>query len=386
MTMLLIQTGVFAQETDNNDTLATDVKASIIVSSPLNSIYSSLGHTALRMECPSAKLDYIYSLETEESGLIDFITAQTKGKLIGAKTEEYLRLCSDDHRGVSQYELNLTLEQKRVLWRNLDQEMAKAPHLKFNIKGNQCSTIVLNMIAWSMAGERLDFAKVPEVQKRDGGDLLRWALRRSPWYAFWAVTFGGAECDKTFGVELTTVPETIKEVMEGATITDSIGNVRSALTGKESTLLPTLQEETTSTFTPTVVLGALLLIVLFITLGEWKWGWHRAALFTDVLLLGAQTLLGAILLYTSTASNICGTGWNWYLIPLNPLPLTIWVFGHKKQGFGRVYAIYTMVLLVFLLMTPLSSQIDFSHQLITAILALRCLSQYLNYRKTEGKK
>ena len=368
---------------ETEDTLATDVRASIVVISPLDNVYSCLGHAALRMECPSDVLDYIYTLETntEDSSIFHFITADMPARVIGAKTKEYLALCSQDGRGVKQYELNLNLKQKRALWRNLDQETLKKSHLRFDIKGNHCTAVIMRMIVWSLEGEQIDFKVLPQVMKENGGDMLRWSLRRSPWYAFFAVTIGGAECDKDLEPEFATVPENIRDVLAGAVITDSKGVKRPALPGEESELLPCLSKVTTTWLTPLHAFLILLLLVLFITWAEWKWGWKKTALATDITLLTMQTLIGVTLLYTTLISNICGTGWNWYLIPFNPLPLLIWLIAHKSKDFGKVYAIYTAVLILFLLIAPFTSQTDLPHQLITASLLTRCLSRYFEYKK-----
>ena len=43
------------------------VTASICVASPGEEMYSALGHACLRLQCPSADLDYVYSYEAEDA-------------------------------------------------------------------------------------------------------------------------------------------------------------------------------------------------------------------------------------------------------------------------------------------------------------------------------
>ena len=96
----------------------------------------------------------------------------------------------------------------------------------------------------------------------------------------------------------------------------------------------------------------------------------------DVLLLSIVTIGGLVLIYTSLVSGLFGVHWNWYLIPFNPLPLVIWLILGKRKGFYKVYLFYAAVLVLFILATPLSEQLDLTHQLIIASLAVRCLGKY----------
>lgn len=78
--------------------------------------------------------------------------------------------------------------------------------------------------------------------------------------------------------------------------------------------------------------------------------------------------------------------WNWYLLPLCPVPLALYIYQklsknqdtavHKARCVLRVY---TMMLVLFMAATPLSSQLDLLHQLFTATIAVRCLSRLLFY-------
>ena len=66
-----------------------------------------------------------------------------------------------------------------------------------------------------------------------------------------------------------------------------------------------------------------------------------------------------------------------------PQPLVLWLCFRKRKDFGKVYLLYTIVLVVFLVLTPFISQLDVAHQLITATMAVRCGSNYLSYRQNK---
>ena len=51
---------------DTIDRLAPDfVKVSLVVCDPDEILYSTLGHAALHLECPTFNLDYVFSYESE---------------------------------------------------------------------------------------------------------------------------------------------------------------------------------------------------------------------------------------------------------------------------------------------------------------------------------
>ena len=163
-------------------------------------------------------------------------------------------------------------------------------------------------------------------------------------------------------------------------INEEKGTKRAVLTGQESTLLPETTSLHQSIITPTVVFGLLLLVVCFMTFAEWRWNWKRPVRYIDVALFVLQSLSGLILLYVTWVSELFGAHWNWYLLPFNPIPLILWLCLRKQKNYGRVYLLYTVVLVAFIALTPFLSQLDLPHQLITMVMAVRCGSKYLEYR------
>ena len=133
------------------------VKASLVVSSPTDIIYSSLGHCAIRMECPSEQLDYCFSLETNTrpGDYLKFFNGDAEAAVRAIPTEMYLEECRKEGRGVDQYEFNLTWHEKQQLWKSLDEEMMKPPHLKFNFLNTNCVMMVVIMIQNALIDESI---------------------------------------------------------------------------------------------------------------------------------------------------------------------------------------------------------------------------------------
>ena len=360
------------------------VKASLIVATPGEAIYSSFGHCAIRMECPEHDLDFCFSLEmdTQPGDYLKFFTGQSMAKVVAVPSKEFINNYGEEGRGVTQHELNLTLPEKQLLWKNLDEEMMKTPHLKFNLLKTNCAMMSILMIENALIGEHLDFKSMPKEMSLNNGDMLRHCSAHTPWGQFIYMIFYGAVSDEYFETEYRLSPNMIVDVLKGTLImaNDTVKE-RPLLVKGQKQLLSQTATITSSPITPSLLFTIILIIVLIVTIGEWCFGWQRIAHITDTVLLLAQTLVGMIVLYASVFANLFGNRWNWYLIPFNPLPIVIWLLWHKKTDFWKIYMFYTIIIFIFIALTPLSSQLDMTHQLISIILLVRTLSSYLIGRK-----
>lgn len=361
---------------------ATFIKSSLVVITPGPSSYSSLGHCALRMECPSEGLDYCFSLEMEGGAKehIQFFMGNAIAGVFGIPTRQFIVPYQQEGRGIRQYELNLTLKEKQQLWKSLDEEIVKPPHLKFNFLNTNCVMMCMQMIEGALTDESLHFPHLPSYMLEDNGERIRYITRDRPWQQFIYILLAGSACDLAYDIEYTLSPETIVEVLQDAEIHGS-GPSRSLLAGEVATLLKETNKEASSSIPPALLFASILLLVVIASLIDFHTRRHSISSVIDVILLTAQTLIGIFLLYTSMAANLFGTRWNWYLIPFAPLPLLIWLVGHKKGSFYQIYLIYAIVLAVFICCTPLSSQLDWTHQLAIAPLLVRSTMLFI-----EGKK
>ena len=357
------------------------VTASVLVASPGEAIYSQLGHTTIRMECPVHNLDYCFSFEEEPGmgGIIKFFLGKTDAHMIAVPTAVFLKGFEREGRRVLQYTLNLTLHEEQELWRLLDNDYVDEELRHFNFLQNNCSSVSLMAIENVMTDETIDFNGWPEPFKLINGAILKYETRKWPWLQFWCLTFLGTEGDLFWSNERRTGPELIASVIKKASIVSADGVHRPMLTG-EKQLLPLLNDFKASPVTPTIVFGLLLLVVVLIALAQLQWRLQIIGRFLDAALMALVTAAGLFLMYTSFVSGLFGIHWNWYLIPFNPLPLIIWLVWRKRNGFYKVYLFYTVVLVLFILATPLSEQLDLPHQLITA-LAVRCFYNYYDGKR-----
>lgn len=380
--ILLSSLTLSAQDEDTTFVILPDssnfVTASMIVASPGDAIYSQLGHAALHMECPRYRLDYCFSFEEEPGfkGILKFFLGKTDAHMTAVPTPQFLDSFKNEGRQVKQYTLNLTLHEKQELWRLLDNDYVDENMRHFNFLQNNCSSVSLQSVESVMVDETLDFNGWPKQFTENNGAMMRFYTRNSPWLQFICSTFFGTESDISWSQEQRTSPELIPQAIKMAQIVDRNGNKRPLVTG-EKELLPLVNKYEASFVSPTLVFGILLLITIIITLSQLKWKlkWLPKAL--DIFLMSLITIVGLVLLYTSFVTGLFGIHWNWYLIPFNPFPLIVWLIWRKRKDFYKIYLFYVVILVLFILATPLSQQLDLPHHLITATLAVRCLYHYL---------
>lgn len=378
-------TSICAEETSSY-TLAEDssnyITASLLIISPTDEVYSVFGHTAFRLECPTHSLDYVFTFESDTSvgGFITFFAGKAKAAFVAVPTEEFVTVIQQQQRGIQQYELNLSHHEKQELWRHLDDDMVEGAHRRFNLLLSNCVSTTVSKIKESCIDEELEWAHWEGSMLLNNGDLVRHNARRSPWAEFLFVSFLGTGYDDYYDQETRLCPEILIEVLSKASFVDqATGQRRPVLTNQQQVLLPETRVSSGTAITPTVLFTVLLFVVIFLTFAEWRWQWLRLAKWLDVILFAGQSLLGILLVYITCVSEIFGMLWNWYLIPINPLPLLLWICLRKRQNYGRVYLIYTIVLVVFIALTPFVAQLDWTHQLITAMLVIRCGSHGARY-------
>lgn len=382
--LLMVSVSVAAQEQSSKSTVLPDssnfVTASIIVISHGSQIYSVFGHCALRMECPSQGLDVCMSVETDPD-ILNFILGKTRSRFVSIETNEYFSHYREEGRSIEQCVLNLSASEKQELGRKLYYEIENGTAHGFNMLRNNCLSTLIVLIESVLVNEQLEFHGLPKELNKDNGDLLRAYTNCYPWYQFVYVMLWGKDAEKKYDLEYRFSPQIFPSILQNAKIKNlNTGEVRNAMIGDIRTVYNGSYSPTTTLFSPFIVFGLLLLYVIVITLWELLGGIKFLPEITDTVLLLFQTLVGLLLMWTTFVSSLFDSWWNWYLIPFNVVPITLWLFFRKKSKFGEVYLVYALVLLLFVIMTPFSSQLDWSHQFISLSFMVRCVNKFVKYK------
>ena len=355
--------------------LATDVFASFIIAEPSNDIYSCCGHCAIRMQCPSHDMDYCftYSFSNTLENKFRFFNGTGKGSFVPMYTDEFLEEYRETHRGVMEYKLNLTLEEKRVLWQSLDENVHSSSHWRYDFLKTNCSAMCAYIIEQSLIGERIEYGKLDPVLTGDNRTFVKYIFAKHPWFQFFWLTILGAEGEDVSEVYTRLAPIIITDVWGDARlVNDSTGETRPIFDGAPIQISNEHTELATSPVTPFVAFLALLVVALVITALYLKGVARKVVVGFDIVLLAAQTIAGIVSLYFNTLSQLQGVQDSWHVLVMNPLPLLVVLLFRKKPKYMRMgFMLYSALIVVYLCAAPFSPQILLPHVFIALALLLR---------------
>ena len=364
--------------------LATDVFASFIIAEPSNDIYGCCGHCAIRMQCPSHDMDFCftYSFSNTLANQFKFFNGTGEGSFVPMYTDEFLEEYKEQHRGVMEYKLNLTLEEKRLLWQSLDENAHSSFHWKYDFLKTNCSAMCAYIIEQSLIGERIEYGKLDPVLTGDNRTFVKYIFAKHPWFQFFWLTILGAEGEDTSEIYTRLAPFILTDVWGDASlVNDSTKEIRPIFDGAPIQISNEHTELVPSAVTPFMAFLALLVVALIITAMYLKGVARKVVVCFDVALLAAQTIAGIVSLYFNTLSQLQGVHGSWHVLVMNPLPLLVVLLFRKKPEYMRIgFMLYSALIVVYLCAATFSPQILLPHVFIALALLLRSGTRALKKR------
>ena len=300
---------------DNVDRTAEDfVIASLLVADPGTVLYSVLGHTCIRLQCPSFGLDYCFSYEGEDASqkVLSFLAGKLMMGLFAIPTEKYCTNYREVGRGVYEYKLSLPIEVKRELWRILDEHLAEGTRLPYDYYHRGCAVTAKNFVKEALGNNEIVYDKLLCENSHTARELCVKYSQNAKWVQFFALFLAGNETDKLLsGDKQLIIPIDLVHAWQQATV-----NGEPLLAKEPIVLVEGEPQIADGWFTPMIF--AMILLVLAIA----NLFWRRP--YFDWLMLVAQTIVGCGMTYLIVFSDLCCTDWNWLIIPFNPLPVIFW--------------------------------------------------------------
>ncbi|MDE7119754.1 MAG: DUF4105 domain-containing protein, partial [Muribaculaceae bacterium] len=356
------------------DRLAPDfVRVSVLVADPGQEIYQIVGHAAIRMECPFYGLDNVFSFETDNrGGWVGQFVGEANGRFIRMSTAEWLEQYRAAGRGVAGYELNLTPEQKLVLWRNLDISAETLAEERFNVRRRHCLAACIGELELALRPDTI--AVTSAVTRPDNGhEINRTMSPFSKWVALIYMNVTAADCDKTDHWTTRAMPVSFADYFATAEIVDADGRRRSMLTGRTDRLVEARPRVATGGPTPMVWAWGLTALAAMLSAAAFSGRGRRIAAPVCVALMVMQTLLALLLAFLAFMPNRIGAHWNWLFVPVNPLPLILWLSWrrHRRGRLGLALMVLGAVDLIFAAVAmPVTSQITPETALLSVALGL----------------
>lgn len=299
------------------------IRFSLLTCAPGTEIYSLFGHTAIRYENYTRRIDVVFNY-----GMFSFNTPNFIFRFVAGETDYQLGITPYSYfeaeyamRGSSVYQqvLNLTQSEKERLLTILENNYLPENRIyRYNYFYDNCTTRARDKIEECIEGK---VVYPDSLSGKSYRSIVHEFTAGSPWDEFGIDLCLGAEADKEINKRQQMFsPFYMKYYASNAYIVDA-GGTRRPLILDETKIVDVEPEEVQ----PGFILSPLMCGVLFLALcvvmawGQWKtqriwWGW-------DIVLYGLQGLAGCIIAFLFFFSVHPTVGSNWLLILFNPIPL-----------------------------------------------------------------
>ena len=361
-------------------------EVSLLTADPGTELYSSFGHSAIRMHevGPYGGRDLVFNF-----GTFDFDTPNFYGKFATGKLNYMLSVVPYDRfiveydyykRGLREQVLDLNQEQKDFLLQHLDAQYAPERRFyKYDFFYNNCATKIRDAFDISMGKQLVWSDSVGE--EKTFRNLIDEFVLPLPWADFGIDLALGAVIDRpATELEKQFLPTYMEQAFANATIVEN--GVSRPLVRESRVLLEYPKENVQqSLLNPSMVFWLLTLVFAALTLYGFKKGKLMKGL--DVALFGTVGILGIVVAFLWFFTDHSATAWNWNIL---------WAFpGHLVLVWGLVarpnatwissYLLFVMGATVMTLLFWIFGLQSFSPALIPILLLLLLRSNFLFYNR-----
>ena len=334
---------------DTNATASSDpLQVSLLTCAPGADLYSSFGHTAIRIQDRQLNTDYVFNYGTFQFDQPNFYLKFIRGKLefmLSISTfDEFMYEYQVTQRSVTEQVLDLTADQKRQVLDFLKDNYQPAKrYYKYDFLYDNCATRIRDILFGRINGTKIHGQIVPE--HTSFRDLIYHYLDKGgqPWSKLGIDILLGSRID--IPVDNNTamfLPDYLAAGIDSATITGHpYVQSDSKIIDLPSPITPS------SKYLPLIVISVtciLLFLVYYLLRNK-----PRGQLVLDSLLLYVTGLLGVLLVFMwlGTDHQACKNNYN--LIWAMPLNLIAGFFIWKPRTWVKKYFIFMLILTAILL-------------------------------------
>lgn len=246
------------------------IHTSLVVVDPGEAIWSVAGHCALRMECPSKHLDYVYTFEGDVDGLkVLRAIAEFKEKAgyVAAPTQIFFNQYREEKRGIRQQELNLSPKEKQNLWRCLDEAVADGLLWNMDYWQTNCTSMVTYILEKAITPTKITATKPSPLKGKSWGEIIDNVVSNSPWQNMAIKLIISVNKGKIGQHDDLMTPAMLIDNWQSAYLTDSTGNRRPMMKGAIKQICPPQGTKAEPCwFTPTKALVLIIVIIAATTL------------------------------------------------------------------------------------------------------------------------
>jgi len=371
-------TCVFAQQDSNNRNC--HFRISLLTCTPGSELYSTFGHSALRVLDSVASTDIIYNYGTFDFDDPNFYSKFTRGKLLYfvslERFDSFVQQYQYEQRGITEQVFDLSCEEKQRLVHAL-QENAKEEnkYYKYDFIYDNCTTRLRDIVLKNLTGA----AFTKNIRPRDGTtfrDLIHEYLDKS--YQYWSklgidMLLGTPLDKKISNAEAMFLPDYLLKGFDNTAVGE-----RPVVLEKNEILSAAITANKSLLLSPFLIFAILFVMVAFLSL---KSGATRFLDVFDFVLFFLAGVLGILMLFMwfGTDHPECKNNFNvaWAF----PLHFFVVFLIYKKWDWLRYYFLANSILLVLFLIAWIWLPQEINNALIpiVCILLVRSLARYKKF-------
>jgi Domain of unknown function (DUF4105) len=332
------------------------LQISLLTCSPGEELYSSWGHTAIRVIDSSTSTDIVFNYGTFDDSDPLFLARFTKGLMIYSLSaypfSEFVEEYKYYKRGVIEQILNVDCQTKHNLFEALRRNYAGNNRFyNYYFKSDNCTTRARDILMNSI-GKSLQLGQVIPKEAPTFRNLIHEYLDSSK--QFWSklgidILLGATLDKKVNNLEAMFLPDFLMKGFDSA----SVGNTQ-IVSGSKIILPIPNSTASTSLFTPTVVLWIISIFLIILGFSKKKSATTTLLIF-DRIFFAVLGVLGVLLLtlWIIRIDTVCRNNFN--LLWALPTHLIIAFVPWRKRWvktYFKAITILTIALLVLFVLLP----------------------------------
>jgi len=343
---------------------AGNLICSVLTVSPGDELYSTFGHTAIRIQDLQKGNDYVFNYGTFDFNTPDFYIKFALGKLDYLLSldsfNDFLESCKGEGRSIKEQVLNFNKDQSlKLIQLLIENYKPQNRYYRYKFFTDNCSTRVRDIIVLA-SGDSLLLEK-PKVEVNcTFRTLFTRYLKTMPWSRFGIELVLGKLTDEKAGYNSLFVPDDLQESINLAKISGK------PLVSEEHTIVDFYPQIAKFNFFSPIFLAILILISTLIIQLRKQW-----ILIYDKVYFSLFGILGLFIAFLSIFSEHDELHNN--LVILFLLPTNIILPFLKPSSFRRYYCLiaFLIVLLGLILLPLLPQKFNFAFILLIVAMGIR---------------
>lgn len=343
-------------------------KISLLTYSPGKEIYSTFGHSAIRVQNIYTNTDFVYNYGTFDFDTPGFYAKFIKGKLpyrlSRVSTEYVIQSTALENRSIIENELLLTTKENYLLVRILEENyLPENRSYLYDFFYDNCATKILHIVDSATNG-RFEMS-LNDYSPIAFNKLTKQLLNNHKWAKLGVnIAMGIHGQKKASAKETSFLPDYLLSLIIEAN--DPLSQV--PLAGKGETILKAYPTRHFKSFqlSPLTVFVVILILTILLTIIERKI--KKTYWIIDAIIIGLPVLTGIILSAFWIISDHYTYAWNHTILWSNPL--FILHFNRKFKG-TRIFIIFAITSLALGLISSLACDQSATIILIILTISLR---------------